>query len=86
MVVQARAAQGAVVEIKAQWLDQRETRARVGTQPDDVTGVRRNLRFEQDYVHGPAPHEGRSGATGQRVVRILLEFFKESLLEVHDGY
>ena len=47
-VVEASAAQFFSIEIEAQRLDQVQVGAGVGAQPNDVAGVRRNLRFEKN--------------------------------------
>ena len=40
----------AVFHAEAEWLHQVEAAAGIGTEPDGVAGVGRNLRFEQDDI------------------------------------
>ncbi|EDT11909.1 hypothetical protein BgramDRAFT_1515 [Paraburkholderia graminis C4D1M] len=50
VIVEAGAAQLGVVERKAERLDQMQTCAGVRTQADDVAGVRRNFRFDENDI------------------------------------
>jgi hypothetical protein len=53
VVVQTGAAQFRVVQREAQRLDQVQSAAGIGAEPDDIAGVRRNLRLvEDDLEHG----------------------------------
>ncbi|MNN66136.1 hypothetical protein D3C81_1816930 [compost metagenome] len=53
VVVQPGAAQALVVQFEAEGFDQVQMAARVGAQPDNVAGIRRNFRLKQDDVkHG----------------------------------
>jgi hypothetical protein len=49
-VVKARAAHALVTQIEAAGSDQVQGAARIGAQPDDVAGIRRNLRLQQEDV------------------------------------
>jgi hypothetical protein len=52
MVIQPGATHPGVIERKTQRLDQMELRPGVGTQADDVAGIRRDFRFDQyDVKH-----------------------------------
>ena len=48
VVIEPAPFQEAVVEVEAEWLDEVELAAGVRTQPDDRTGVRRDLRMDED--------------------------------------
>ena len=49
-VIQPRATQAAVVEDKAQGLDQVQPDAGVGAQAHDIAGIGRNLGLEKDDI------------------------------------
>ena len=49
-IVETCAFQLPILEVEAERFDQMQPRAGVGTEPDDVAGVRRDLGPEQDDV------------------------------------
>jgi hypothetical protein len=49
-VVQARAAQSPILKAKSERVHEVQRRAGVGAQADDVAGIRRDLRLEQNDV------------------------------------
>jgi len=55
VVIQAGAAHSTVRELEAQWLDQMQRAAGIGTQPDDVAGVGGNFGFVQDDMEHDSP-------------------------------
>ena len=56
MVVQPGAAQGFVIDIETQWLDQMELCPGIGTHADDIPGIGRNFRLKENYGnHGVRP-------------------------------
>lgn len=50
VIIQARPSQTLVVEFETQRLDQMQAAASVGAEPDNVAGIRRNLRLEKDHM------------------------------------
>ncbi len=50
VIIQPGAAQPLVIQLKAQRLDQVQAAAGIGAEPDNVAGIRRNLRLEKDYM------------------------------------
>ena len=57
VVIEAGAAQALVIQLVAQWLDQVQVTAGIGAEPDNVAGIGRNFRLEQDHVKH-AQHRG----------------------------
>ena len=50
VIIEAGTAQALVVQLEAQWFDQMQTAAGIGAEPDNVAGIRRNLRLKKDYM------------------------------------
>ena len=53
-VVEAGTLEVAVLQLEAQGLDEVQAGAGDGAEPGNVAGVRRDLRLEEDYLHGRA--------------------------------
>lgn len=50
VIIEPGTAQAFVVQFEAQRLDQMQGAARIGAQPDDIAGIRRNFWLKKDDV------------------------------------
>jgi hypothetical protein len=57
VIIQAGAAQAFIVQLVTQRLDQVQVAAGIGAEPDNVAGIGRYFRLEQDHVKH-AQHRG----------------------------
>ena len=65
-IVETRPPHRALVEIEAERLDEMQRRTRVGAESDDIAGVGRDLRLEEDDTEHrlPIAQTGVSNLTG----------------------
>ncbi len=49
-IIQPCAPQAGVVKLKTQGFDQMQSGTRIGTEPDDIAGIRRDLRLTEHDV------------------------------------
>jgi len=50
VIIEAGTAQALIVQLEAQRFYQVQTAAGIGAEPDNVAGIRRNLRLKKDHV------------------------------------
>jgi hypothetical protein len=50
VIIQSGAPQLFIIQRKSEWPDQMQLRPGVGAQANDVPGIRRNLRLEEDHI------------------------------------
>jgi hypothetical protein len=65
MVIESCPPQAGVIEAESQWMDEVQTSARIGAEPDDVTGVRWYLRLAEDDMEHPQAVLALTGSSFQ---------------------